>query len=134
MLTMKLLIYAAPSSTVGRDLRKRINSTRLETGAETAYCNSMSALEKHLRKPLGISPVGILIPSDDDELAALIGMRHLLSGMRLILILPSSLQPNFAHARAHMLRPRFITSADKNLEEVTAVLWKIKDSVCAAAV
>lgn len=131
---MKMLIYAAPSNTVGRDLWERIRSTELETGAETAYCPSLLALDEQLRKPLGMCAIGILIPSDDDDLAALIDMRHLWRGMHLILILPTTLQSNFAHARAHMLRPRFITDAEKNLEEVTAVLWKMMDAVCGVAV
>lgn len=131
---MQLLIYAAANNVVGRDLRKRIQSTGLETGFGTTFCTSLVALDRHLRKPLGKSPVGILIPSDEDELAALIGMRHLLRDMRLILILPDGQKPNIAHARAHMLRPRFITYADKRLEEVIAVLWKMRRAACAAAV
>jgi hypothetical protein len=131
---MKLLIYATPANTIGRDLIERIRSTGIETGAETAYCPSLSALDKQLRKPQGLSPIGIMIPSDDDELAALIGMRHLLRDIRLILILPNCHQPTVAHTRAHMLRPRFITYADKNLEEVAAVLWKMKDAVRGVAV
>lgn len=129
---MRLLIYATPANAVGRDLRKTIQSSGLEADIDTAYCPSLVALDKQLRKPLGVSPIGIMIPSDEDELAALISMRHLLRGMRLILILPAGLQPNIAHAQAHMLQPRFITHADKNLEEVTAVLWKMMDAVCGA--
>lgn len=132
MLIMQLMIYATPSNTVAQDLRKKIRSMGLETGTETIYCPSLSVLDKHLRKPLGLPPIGILIPSDDDELTALIGLRHLLRGMRLILILPTCRQPNIAHARAHLLCPRFVTDAEKNLEEVTAVLWKMKRAVCAA--
>lgn len=130
---MKLLIYTAPSNTVGRDLRKGIRSTGLEARVETIYCPSLPALEKQLRKPLGISPIGILMPPDVDELAALIDMRRLLRGMRLILILPAGHPQKRALHRAHMLCPRFITQADKNLEEVTAVLWKMMDAVCAVA-
>ena len=125
---MKLLIYAAPSNTVGRDLRKGIRSSGLAAGVETAYFPSLPALDRHLRKPLGISPIGILIPSDVDELTSLIEMRALLRGMRLILILPAGNQQNKAHLRGHMLFPRFITHTDKNLEEVTAVLWKMIDA------
>lgn len=131
---MQLMIYAAADNAVGRDLRKQIRSTGFEIGAGTIYCTSLTALEQQLRKPLGKSPLGILIPSDDDELAALTSMRRLMRDMRLILILPDSHKPNIAHARAHMLRPRFITYADRYLEEVTAVLWKMKHAICATAV
>jgi hypothetical protein len=133
---MRLLIYATPANVIGRNLQKFIQSSGLEDGTDTAFCPSLVSLDKQLRKPLGRSPVGILIPADDDDLAALVGMRHLLRDMRLILILPADLQPNMAGAlaQAHMLRPRFVTHADKNLEEVTAVLWKMMGAVCGAAV
>jgi len=131
---MRLLVYATPSNVVGRDLRSKIRSSRLDAWTDTTFCPSLAALDKQLRKPLGPSPIGILIPSDTDQLAALLGMRHLLRGMRLILILPTSHQPDIVHARAHMLRPRFITYADKNLEEITAVLSKMTAAVCEVAV
>jgi hypothetical protein len=131
---MRLLVYAAPSDTAGRDLRKSIRSSRLDAWTETTFCPSLAALDQQLRKPLGPSPIGVLMPSDTDQLAALLGMRHLLRGMRLILILPAIHQPDIVHARAHMLRPRFITYADKNLQEVTAVLWKMVEAVCGVAV
>jgi hypothetical protein len=131
---MRLLVYATPSNIVGRNLRSKIRSSRLDAWIETTFCPSLAALDKQLRKPLGPTPIGILIPSDTDQLAALLGMRHLLRGMRLILILPASHQPDIVHARAHMLRPRFITYADKNLQEVTAVLWKMMEAVCGIAV
>jgi hypothetical protein len=131
---MRLLVYAMPSNIVGRNLRSKIRSSRLDAWIETTFCPSLAALDEQLRKPLGPSPIGILIPSDTDQLATLLGMRHLLRGMRLILILPTSHQPDIVHARAHMLRPRFITYADRNLQEVTAVLWKMTEAVCDIAV
>jgi hypothetical protein len=131
---MQLLIYAAASNATGRDLREKIQSMGFETAVRITYCSSMLALDKHLRKPLGLSPIGIIIPSDDSELADLMGMRHLLRGMRVILILPTSHLPNIAHSRAHLLRPRFITYADVHLEEIIAVLRKMMDAVCAVAI
>ena len=130
---MQLLIYAASSNSIARDLRKRIQSIGLETWAGTTFCTSLAALDKQLRKPLGPSSIGIMIPSDDDELADLIGMRHLLRDMRVILILPPGARPDMGHTLAHMLRPRFITRTDENLDEVTAVLRKMMDAACAAA-
>jgi hypothetical protein len=131
---MRLLVYAASSNIVARDLRKKIQSSGFKTWTETAYCPTLAALDKQLRKPLGPAAIGILIPSDTDELAALLGMRHLLRDMRLILILPAGHQPDIVHALAHMLRPRYITYADKSLEEVIAVLWKMTAVVCGVAV
>jgi hypothetical protein len=131
---MKLLIYTSPSNAIGQDLLKTIRASGPEAGVETIYCPSLPALEKQLRSPLGLSPIGIMMPPDEDELAALIDMRRLLGGIRLILVLPPGHQQKEAHIRAHMLCPRFITHADRNLEEVIAVLWKMMETVCGAAV
>ena len=92
----------------------------------STYCASLNALDKYLRQPIGVSPIGILIPSDDGELAALIGMRHLLRDMRLILILPGNRTLDMASSSPHMLHPRFISYADGDLSDVTAVLSKMK--------
>jgi hypothetical protein len=128
MLTMQLLIYASPLNMLGRNLQKKIKSMDVDT--HSTYCASLEDLNKYLRQPIGVPPIGILIPSDDGELAALIGMRHLLRDMRLILILPAMSTPDIANTRAHMLRPRFISYADGNLADITAVLRKMKGHGC----
>ena len=128
---MQLLIYASPDSAIGRDLEKRIRTLQLEI--PSTYCTSLMALAKLLRKPMELPSIGIILLSNEHELTDLIGMRHLLRDMRLIVVLPGSSQTNISHAQAHLLRPRFITYADKNLEEVTDVLWKMKTAVHHAA-
>ncbi len=121
---MQLLIYASPLNMIGRNLEKKIKS--MDVDAHSTYCTSLKALDKYLRQPIDVSPIGILIPSDDGELAALIGMRHLLRDIRLILILSGNRNLDIADTRAHMLRPRFISYADGDLADVTAVLCKMK--------
>jgi hypothetical protein len=124
---MQLLIYASPTNTIGRDLKKRIQSLELEI--PSTYCATLVALKKHVRQPMGLSPICVLILSEERELTELICMRDLLRDMRLIVILPSTEQPGSAHTRAHMLRPRFISDADGDLGDVTAVICKMKESV-----
>jgi hypothetical protein len=130
MLAMQLLIFASPSCAIGRDLQERIRSLQLEI--PPTYCTSFHALKAYLRKPIGLMSIGVLIPSDERALTDLIGMRHLLRDMRLIVILPASRLPN--RVQAHMLRPRFISDADGDLEDVTAVICKMKDAVGTPAV
>ena len=129
---MQLLIYASSANTIGRDLKKKIRSLELEI--LSTYCTSLVALKEYVRKPMGLSPICVLILSDERELTELIGMRELFRDMRLIVILPSTEQPNGAHTRAHLLRPRFISDADGDLGDVTAVICKMKESVCPPAV
>jgi hypothetical protein len=126
---MQLLIFASPSSAIGRDLQERIRSLQLEI--PQTYCKSLAALNAYLRKPMGLLSIGVLIPSDEHALTDLIGIRHLLRDMRLIVILPTSRLAN--RAQAHMLRPRFISDADGDLGDITAVICKMKDAACAPA-
>jgi len=120
---MQLLIYASPFNLIGRNLEKKIQSLNLAD--HIICCASLKALDKYLRQPIGVTTIGILVPSDDGELAALIGMRHLLRDMHLILILPRNHTLDATNASAHMLRPRFISYADSELSDVTAVVCKM---------
>ena len=120
---MQLMIYVSPFSLMGRQMKKNIES--MPVNAQRTYCASLSSLETYLRKPKGISPIGILAPSNDGELAALIGMRHLLRDMLLILILPKCSPDGIPQSHIHMLRPRYISYADGDLSDVTAVLNKM---------
>ena len=120
---MQILIYTTPLNLIGRNLKKNIQ--RLNLADHITCCTSLKALDKYLRQPIGVPTIGILIPSDDGELAALIGMRHLLRDMRLILILPSNHTLKTANTSAHLLRPRYISYATGNFSDVTAVLSKM---------
>ncbi len=125
---MQLLIYASPLNMIGRNLLKKIKSALADT--HSTYCASLQALDEFLRRPIGVTPIGILIPSDEGELAALVGMRHLLRDMRLILVLPGNHASATVNSSiAHMLRPRFISYADGDLSDITAVLCKMKSQV-----
>jgi hypothetical protein len=128
MPVMQLLIFASPFSRIGRNLQKKIQA--MDPGIQSTYCASLMALDKQLRKPNGVSPIGIFSPADESELAALIGMRHLLRDMRLILILPDNPGLDITSTSAHMLRPRFISYADSDLSDVTAVLSKMNGAEC----
>ncbi len=120
---MQLLIYASPLNLIGQNLQKKIQSMNLAD--HIICCASLEALDKYLRQPIGVPTIGILIPSDDGELAALIGMRHLLRDMRLILILPQNHTLDTTNTSAHKLRPRFIGYPDGKLSDVTGVLCKM---------
>lgn len=122
---MQLLIYASPLNLTGRNLQKRIKSVIAD--ADSTYCSSLKALDEFLRQPIGASPIGILMPSDEGELAVLVGMRHLLRDMRLILVLPGKRTTGAGSFSAHLLRPRFISYADGDLGDITAVLCKMKN-------
>jgi hypothetical protein len=120
---MRLLIYASALSSVGLNLRQLIQSMAFDF--QSTCLASLEALDDYLRRPAACMPVGILAPSDDAELAALIGVRHLFRDMRIILILPDQQGPAGLHPNPHKLHPRFIGYADEDLSDVAAVLSKM---------
>ena len=124
---MYLLIYASALSPVSRSLDALIRSMAMDI--QTACCSSLEELDDFLRQPATSRPIGLLLPSNDGELAALIGVRHLFRDMRLILILPEQREPADRHPNPHELHPRFIGYADGDLSNITAVLWKMNRHV-----
>ena len=118
---MELMIYASPLNAAGQLLLKTLcppeKSLRLD------ICPSLAALEARLRKPIGRIRIGILLPANRRELAALNRLRHLLRDMRLILILPNT-QPQTV-SEGHALRPRFIGYIDDDPQDVAAVVHKM---------
>ena len=120
---MYLLIYASALSPVSRSLDALIRSMAMDI--QTACCSSLEELDDFLRQPATSRPIGLLLPSNDGELAALIGVRHLFRDMRLILLLPGRQEPADRHPNPHKLHPRFIGYADGDLSTITAILSKM---------
>jgi hypothetical protein len=118
---MRLLIYASALSPVGRSLLTLSQSMDIQS----TCCSSLEALDEYLRQPTSGRPIVLLAPSNDGELAALIGVRHLLRDMRLILLLPGRQEPADRHPNPHKLHPRFIGYADGDLSTITAILSKM---------
>lgn len=118
---MRLLIYASALSPVGRSLLALSQSMDIQS----TCCSSLEELDQYLRQPAAGRPIALLVPSNDGELAALIGVRHLFRDMRLILVLPDRQEPAGRHPNPHELHPRFIGYADGDLSNIAAVLSKM---------
>ena len=65
----------------------------------------------------------VLAPSTHDELNELVALASLLSGIAIIVLLPSSERETIA--LAHRLRPRFVLPANGDLDEAVAVVVNI---------
>ena len=122
---MRLLLYTPKRRQGTRRLLKALH--RLVVMHDLEHFDSLSALTRHLRQPMGMEAVAILWPADADELAALGRLRHLLRNMRIILVLPDAAPRTISDA--HMLRPRFISFADGDWTDVAAVAGKILKSL-----
>jgi hypothetical protein len=79
-----------------------------------------------LSRHLGFQLIAILFPSNPEELNNLLEVRHLMHNTRIILVLPDEQVRTISDG--HLLRPRFITTAGGNLNDVAAVAQKMAAS------
>ncbi len=82
--------------------------------------------------PLNTAPrngdIVILYAENSEELNAMIAMRDGFDGLKKILVVADS--SGVEGDRYHMLAPRFITQAQRNIDELEAVISKMKEQIC----
>ena len=94
--------------------------------AKTEVFQSLNDVSRRLRQP-GQSPsVAVLLAGDQKDLVAIASIRHLLSEIPVVLVLPVR-EENMADM-GHTLSPRFLTYADSDFGEVAAVLGKMLEN------
>jgi hypothetical protein len=81
------------------------------------------SLQDELRKPYAVYDLVILFAGTVAELEHYVSLQDLLEGIPVLLILPENRADIFR--RAHLLRPRFISFADSDFSDFTAVLQKM---------
>lgn len=92
-----------------------------------SYCNALDALEKRLRRPRRNLKIVLLCVFDAIEMAKLAELRYLLMDLRLLLVLPR--RDDNTVAWAHQFGPRFIAYADTGLDQISAVLEKMINTI-----
>jgi len=117
--SMNVLIYSPGRQgerleTVIRDL---VPDERLEV------YDTFQGFAERLRKPMDEIPVAVVLAASEEDLLAILSISHLLCDVRFILILPD--REDVTVAIGHSLRPRFMSYADSDFREVTAVLGKM---------
>lgn len=118
---MRLLFHAPPLSTSARALYE--NLCALDGVEQIEYISFLNQLINHLRTPIGISTLGIIWPSSQQELLKLRANSYLFRDMRIILILPDRHPDTISEG--HLLRPRFVGYTDGNPDDVVAVVAKL---------
>jgi len=95
------------------------------TGQTLKVIHSIEQLTDRFRRPFTCrgATVAVLFPADQRDLADLVAIKDLLEGLRIILVLPDSYKETIS--AGHRLRPRYITFAGGNLDDVISVLEKI---------
>lgn len=120
--TINLLFYAsAAEADAGKRLLRMIGT--VVPRKMIKIHRTIRGLARRFRRPLADPAIAIIFISCGEELGDIIAIRDLLLGVPLILILPDNNKDTVA--KAHSLRPRFLTYTDSDVREVSVVLSRM---------
>lgn len=122
---MNLFIYSRKKKRAPNRLRWQVESCMQGNATETF--NSVAHLSRRLCLPhvRRGETIGVLFAADRQDLANLLSIRDLLDDVRIILVLPDDKKETVS--AGHRLRPRYISYAGGNFEDVAAVLNKMQE-------
>jgi len=120
-LSVPVLLYARTDAPSGTRL-KQFLVTGL-SGVEVETYETLEDLSRRFSQPLQDPSVVILLFTDGDELVETLPIRHRFQDVSLVLIVPNRDPETIA--RAHQLRPRFLTDLQNDLTAITAVVEKM---------
>ncbi len=115
---MNILFYSSIKTGVGKNVQKTIEAKVSPDQIER--CVSVEEISSRLRQPLGDLRIAILHVKSKEELFEIDSIKFLLSGIRIILILPDRDKDTIASG--HKLFPRFVSYADSDFKDVGDVL------------
>lgn len=118
---MSIVLYSNESGKIAQRLQKIIKGLRPEDRME--FFQNIDLLIERLRKPRGDMNIAVLLSTNRADLLEVLSIKDLFEDIRTILILPD--RDDETIARAHRLRPRFITFMDSDFKDVAAVLRKM---------
>ena len=118
---MKLICYADDKTLAGDRLLKMIDDQVSTVTVEThrSLADFRQGLLQQQQKP----DAAVLMAADVKELKRIITLEKLLTDMRILLILPDRNKETVS--AGHRLRPRFMSYADSDFEDVVAVIKQI---------
>ncbi len=120
---MNIIFYLSVSNEQGERLERIIALFFLKRRIEKYQ--DLEGLGKKLHEPYNYKDVVLLAPASKDELSHLLDMQDLLSGMRIILVLPD--RDDETVAMGHRLRPRMVSYNDSDYLDVAAVLTRMNE-------
>jgi hypothetical protein len=120
---MKILIYASRHQGASQRLLDSVRNLSDSHPCDCDHYDELPLLIDALHRSRMGSRMAVLFPSDPNELARLVTLKHLLFDLPIILILPNGTSQTLSHG--HALRPRFISYADSDFSDVAAVADKL---------
>lgn len=118
---MDLICYAAPGYPDRTTFLARLHLAAPVD--RLVMFQTIEELHSGLLRPMGDVLAVVLFPTDAPDLSRLLALEDLMTGARIILVLPQW-DPRLV-SEAHVLRPRFVTTQDQDFSEVEAVLCKM---------
>lgn len=119
---MNILIYADNLLPYRNYLRAKIE--QIADGDHACFCHEICRLKDCLSRIDNKIKVLILCIKDVHELDCFLAMQSLFDHLFIILILPYS--DDRVIAKGHMLKPRYLTSADAAFDDIFDVLNHLK--------
>lgn len=117
-----MIIFYAKSS-IGPAERLLHAVTATVPGADLDLCRNSDALLIALCRPRSGVPIVVMLASSQEDFKEVFPLRDLLWDTRLILVLPDS-DPKTV-SKGHLLRPRFMTDSNGDVQEVADVLKRM---------
>ncbi|MEI6127003.1 MAG: hypothetical protein WCQ99_10680 [Pseudomonadota bacterium] len=118
---MKCIIYEKKSGIIAGQIIGLLKALAVENKAE--LYSTIKKISRRLSVPVEDGSVVLLIAGDRQDLLAILSMQKLLSGIRVIIILPD--REDESVKLGYTLQPRFLTYVNGDLTEVHAVLKKM---------
>jgi len=116
---MNVILYI-PSSD-GDDIRQRIEGLIPEKGLK--IYRTLEGLSERLHRPIDPETILIIVACSQEKLSEIFPLRRVLGDVRTVVVAPD--QDPKTVALAHQLRPRFLTYANSNLEDLSSVLQRM---------
>jgi len=119
---VKVLLYATAENPYGKHLCELI-SQEFSMDSMT-LADTLEQLVVLLKSPASRADCVLLVATDRAELSRLLSVRMLLHEVQIILVLPPA--GDDLVVEAHLLRPRFLTFADSDPDDLIAVLRRLR--------
>ncbi len=118
---MNVFFYIPVTDNRAEANRKIIDNAAL--AAHTEVFSNIEDLAGRLRRPLSDNSIAVLYVPRGKDLQALLLIKELLQEVYVLLMLPNRKESSIS--KGYILRPRFLTFVDDDLEDVGLVLTKM---------
>ena len=121
---MNVIFYLSVTSKIDARIQEVVEMAK--SMAKTEVFRSVEDLSSRLRRPADGFVIAVLVAGNKKDIVDFAFIRHLLSDMPIILVLPD--REESTAIIGYGLVPRFLTYMDSNLMEVGAVLEKMLEN------